>query len=212
MREAAPATSRPEPAFGRRRPAPGPFRRVLRCAPGAGPEAGKYRYLLEVALAPGPHPRLMVIGKNPSTASASRSDPTLGKAEAWARRRGFGSLALVNLFALRSPYPRDLNAVPYGEAVGEENDAFIREAARRADRAVAAWGNPNGVDEGRYARRIAGAAALLKGRDVHVAGMTKKGHPRHGLGWNSRGEACPAPAELAALPIRAGAPPRRGRR
>lgn len=184
----------------------------------------------------------MVIGKNPSTASASRSDPTLGKVEAWARRRGFGRLALVNLFALRSPYPRDLNAMPYGEAVGEENDVFIREAARRADCLIAAWGDPNGVDEGRYARRIGEAAALLKGREVGRVGMTKMGHPLHGLGWNegrirfspfsreeagegkASGRSCPhsipppggegagLPGGGGKIPLRAGAPPRRGRR
>ena len=194
MREAAPATSPPEPAFGRRRLAPGPFRRGVRCLPGGG----KHRYLLEVALSENGGSRLLVIGKNPSTASASRSDPTLGKIEAWARRRGFGRLTLVNLFALRSPYPRDLNGVPYEEAVGGENDAFIRQAARRADVILAAWGNPNGVDEARYARRIGEVVLLRKGMDVRALGMTKKGYPRHGLGWKvSRVRISPSPREEA---------------
>ncbi|MEK6709383.1 MAG: DUF1643 domain-containing protein [Nitrospinota bacterium] len=171
-----------------------PFRRVLRCAPGEG----KHRYLLEVALSPQERPRLAVIGKNPSTASASRSDPTLGKIEAWAQRHSFGALLLVNLFALRSPYPGDLNGVPYGKAVGEENDAHIRRAARRADVILAAWGNPNGVDEARYARRIGEVMALLKGKEVKTVGVTKKGYPRHGLWWNEgRVQISPSPREGA---------------
>ena len=161
---------------------------MARCLPGGG----KYRYLLEVALSERGGPRLLVIGKNPSTASASRSDPTLGKIEAWARRAGFGGLALVNLFALRSPYPRALNSVSYEEAVGRENDAHIRRAARRADVILAAWGNPNGVDEARYARRIGEVMALLRGKEVNTVGLTKKGHPRHGLGWGT--ETAPAAA------------------
>ncbi|MBI3127661.1 MAG: DUF1643 domain-containing protein [Candidatus Tectomicrobia bacterium] len=162
-------------------------RRVLRCEP----EAGEYRCLLEVALseealagAPGGGPVLLVIGKNPSTASATRSDPTLGKLEAWARRAGFARLRLANLFGLRSPYPKALNAVPYEDAVGEDNDRFILQAAQGADIILAAWGNPNGVEPGRYARRISEAMGLLEGKSVGVVGMTRMGFPRHGLGWN----------------------------
>ena len=166
-------------------PAPRAFRRVLRCEPGAG----AYRCLLEVALseealagAPGGGPVLLVIGKNPSTASATRSDPTLGKLEAWARRAGFGTLRLANLFGLRSPYPKALNAVPYEDAVGPGNDAHLLAAARGADAILAAWGNPNGVEPERYARRISEVMALLEGREVGRVGVTRRGFPRHGLG------------------------------
>jgi len=159
----------------------GPFRRVLRCAP---EEYGRHRYLLEIALAPASRPRLAVVLKNPSTASAERSDPTAGKVEAWARRAGFGALAIVNLFALRSPRPGRLNEVPYGEAVGKENDRWILRAARGADRIILAWGDPNGVERERYERRIREVMRLLKGKETGVVGVTKKGYPRHGLGWN----------------------------
>jgi hypothetical protein len=160
-----------------------PYRSV-RCVPAA---LEPYRYLLEIALAPGPSPgpRLTVIMKNPSTASETRSDPTIGKVEAWARRRGFGTLAVVNLFALRTPFPAALNAPPYAASVGPGNDVHIRACAACAEVVVAGWGNPNGIRPDKYERRIAEVLRLLNAARLSVVGpLTRQGHPRHGLVWN----------------------------
>ena len=128
---------------------------------------------------------LTVILKNPSTASAERSDPTVGKVEAWARRNRFGRIRYVNLFALRSPYPDELNAHPYRVMVGRDNDAWIKRSLEDADVVLAAWGNPNGVDHDKYGRRITRVSSLLDGFCVHALGSpTKLGYPRHGLMWN----------------------------
>ncbi len=146
---------------------------------------GRYRYFMEVRMRESPAPALAVVMKNPSTASFERSDPTAGKVEAWARAHGFGCVRYVNLFARRSPYPEELNACKYPAMVGRENDAWIERAVARADLVVAAWGNPNGIEPARYARRIAEVARLLAGVRLHAVGPpTMRGHPRHGLGWN----------------------------
>ncbi len=159
-----------------------PLRFVTRCVPEG---YGTHRYLLEVRVGLRSRPRLAVILKNPSTASASRSDPTVGKVEAWARRAGYGSVACVNLFALRATRPEGLNGRPYRTVVGPENDRYILEVVRSADFAVAAWGNPNGIDPKVYGRRVNEILRLLKGRPLHIVGpLTKQGHPRHGLRWN----------------------------
>lgn len=157
-------------------------REVTRCAPG---RYGRYRYFLEVRVSDVPSRTLTVILKNPSTASAERSDPTVGKVEAWARRNRFELIRYVNLFALRSPYPEELNAHSYRVMVGRDNDAWIKRSLQGADVVLAAWGNPNGVDPGKYERRIAEVSHLLEGVRVHALGPpTKLGHPRHGLMWN----------------------------
>jgi hypothetical protein len=153
---------------------------VTRCLP-ASPRL--YRYCLELRLSEA-GARLAVVLKNPSTATAERSDPTVGKVSAWARRRGFGSLAIVNLFGFRTAAPAVLNGQPYARAVGPENDAHILDAARWADVLVAAWGNPNGIRPGHYRRRIAEVAALLSAHPVQQVGPpTLLGYPRHGLRW-----------------------------
>ena len=173
-----------------------PFREVRRCIPA---RYGRYRYQLEIALAEAPGPRLAVVLKNPSTASAERSDPTIGKAEAWARRRGFASLSVVNLFAWRSPYPEKLNALSYREIVGPQNDRHICAAAAGADLVVAGWGNPNGIDPEKYERRIEEVCAILRPFRLHAVGApTRAAHPRHALVWNGNPEAAPFSPSAAA--------------
>ncbi len=157
------------------------MRQVVRCLPS---DSRLYRYWLEVQLADA-GPRLAVILKNPSTASARRSDPTMGKVEAWALRRGFGSVVVVNLFALRATQPATLNQHSYARAVGSKNDDYIRKAVGIADAVIAAWGDPNGVEGERYDRRIGEVLRLLNGKVVSaIGGLTKLGYPRHGLHWN----------------------------
>lgn len=161
---------------------PKKVREVTECAPR---RYGRYRYFLEVRIAEEHARTLAVILKNPSTASAERSDPTVGKVEAWARKKRFGRIRYVNLFALRSPYPEELNAHSYRVMVGRDNDAWIKRSLEGADVVVAAWGNPNGVDSGKYERRIAEVSRLLERVRVRALGPpTKRGHPRHGLMWN----------------------------
>lgn len=149
--------------------------------------AGRYRYRLDVQLAGAASgaPTLAVIQKNPSTATAQRSDPTVGKVEAWASRRGFGAVHYVNLFALRATDPRALNAVAAEEAIGPANDATLRAVLASDATVVIAWGNPNGIARSRYDQRIAAVLALAAGRVLHQVGTpTQQGYPRHGLLWN----------------------------
>jgi hypothetical protein len=162
-------------------------RRVIRCLP---KDSTHYRCWLEVKLAER-GPALAVILKNPSTADAGRSDPTLGKVEAWARRQGFGAAIIVNLFARRSTEPAGLNRYRYAAAVGPENDAFIRKAARSAETVIAAWGNPNGIEREMYDQRVGEVMRLLRGRELGaVGGLTKRGYPRHGLRWSNAESSC----------------------
>ncbi len=165
------------------------MRRVLKCL--ADPHE-RYRYCLCVEISPvaaSSCPHLTVIQKNPSTADATRRDPTVGKVEAWARRQGFARVTYLNLFAWRSPHPHRLNALPYADAVGAGNDAVIwqtvEEVADEAGVIAVGWGNPNGLEATRYGRRIDEVTALLGGRVLHCVGpLTQRGHPRHGLHWN----------------------------
>jgi hypothetical protein len=157
-------------------------RHVVRCLP---PHDAHYRYLLEIALRATPSPRLVVVMKNPSTASQTRSDPTIGKVKAWACRHGFGAVAVVNLFALRATQPSVLNRYSYADSVGPENDRIVQAVCMEADRVVVAWGEASGMAIDRYERRIREVLALLAGVELHAVGpLTRRGYPRHGLLWN----------------------------
>jgi hypothetical protein len=98
---------------------------------------GAYRYLLwriwDRSL-----PRALRILLNPSMADERIDDRTLRRCKAFSASWRFGGLEIVNLFALRAPYPRNLCQFTY--PVGEENDQHISAAARRATCIVLTWG------------------------------------------------------------------------
>jgi len=82
---------------------------------------------------------------------------------------------VVNLFAFRSTYPRQLSKVD--DPVGPENDAAILEAVEESDLAVAAWGV-----HGRLRRRDRAVQKIVAGiKDLYCIGTTKAGDPVHPL-------------------------------
>jgi hypothetical protein len=133
-------------------------------------QTGRYRYRLRRWWAPGP--RVAFVMLNPNEADARRDDPTIRRCISFARRWGFGSADVVNLFAYRARDPRELARA--SDPVGPENDAHLRRAVRRADLVVCAWG----------ASRIArGRAVDLRDAlgEARCLGLTKHGAPRHPL-------------------------------
>jgi len=137
---------------------------------------GSYRYLLwrtwDVS-----RPRALWILLNPSMADEQLDDRTLRRCKTFSASWQFGGLEIVNLFALRTPYPRDLYQA--ANPVGEENEQYIIAAVRRATCIILAWGA-----HGSYRERDRAALALIK---AHTAlapcclGVTRSGSPRHPL-------------------------------
>ncbi len=134
-------------------------------------ECGRYRYTLTRIWAPDERV-VMFVGLNPSTADASRDDPTVRRCVGFARRWGFGGLVLTNLFAYRSTSPAALNEVI--DPVGPDNDRHIARVSTDVDRIVLAWGIHGSLfdRDGQLLKRLAGAYCL---------GFTKSGAPRHPL-------------------------------
>lgn len=133
---------------------------------------GVYRYTLWREWHP--HlPRLVFVLLNPSTADGSTDDPTLCRCVGFARDWGYGSVELVNLFAYRSVDPATLRRV--ADPVGPLNDAYIQQAASRAEQIVLAWGALGGLN-GR-----AQEVTRLLNRQLFCLGYTTEGLPRHPL-------------------------------
>jgi hypothetical protein len=102
-------------------------------------ECGQFRYRLwrrwDQTL-----PILGYVMLNPSTADATEDDQTIRKCVGFARRLGYGSIEVVNLFAYRAREPADLKAAGY--PVGEYNDQYIASvAADTGGRVICAWGS-----------------------------------------------------------------------
>jgi hypothetical protein len=157
--------------------------RLSMLAPDRGAElspCGRYRYTLWRRWAEGP--RCLFVMLNPSTADATRDDPTIRRCIGFARRWGHGSLEVVNLFAWRATDPAvfyQREAWHDADPIGPENDRAILAAVGRAATVIAAWGM-----HGELMGRGAAVEAMITraGVDLWCLGITRKGyHPRHPL-------------------------------
>src|SRR6266851_4756596 len=76
---------------------------------------------------------------NPSTADATRDDPTIRRCIFRAQAGGAGALIVTNLFALRATHPLSLRTAR--DPVGPVNNDHIVFEARLSDTLICAWGN-----------------------------------------------------------------------
>lgn len=121
-------------------------------------------------------PRVLFIMLNPSTASATKDDPTITRLVGYAERWGFGRLDVVNLFAFRSPHPKVMKAFA-GDRVGLYNNAAIFGQAHKTNQIIVAWGR-NGDD---YLERVGDVLTMLNPYELWCLGYTKLGQPLHPL-------------------------------
>ena len=119
---------------------------------------------------------------NPSTADATTDDPTISRVVGFSRAWGDGSVTVVNLFALRTPYPVDLRAAR--RPIGPHNDDILLGEAVRCDRVITAWGNggrllnpTTDIPRSREVQELLNDAGL----PTMCLGRTILGEPRHPL-------------------------------
>jgi hypothetical protein len=120
-------------------------------------------------------PRCAFVMLNPSTADAFRVDPTNRRCLDFARRWGYGSLDVVNLFSIRSTDPAGIRRA--ARPSRSENDDAIAAAAADANLIVAGWGH-----HGRYMDRAnLVCEGPLQSHALVALRTTKAGHPGHPL-------------------------------
>lgn len=96
---------------------------------------GEYRYSLTREW-DNTKEKIVFVMLNPSTADGENNDPTTDKCEGFARRRGYGSLEIVNLFAFRSKKSTDLKKLTAINAIGSENYNHLKRAIQAAEKTV----------------------------------------------------------------------------
>ncbi len=131
----------------------------------------KYRYGLSRTWN-GKKKTILFIGLNPSTANEKIDDPTIRRCINYAQNWGYGSLLMVNLFAYRATMPSELKNVK--NPIGNDNDLHIIELSKKADIAVAAWGN-----EGTLLNRDKEVKKILP--NLMCLKINKSGQPSHPL-------------------------------
>lgn len=134
-------------------------------------ECGAYRYRLERRWGDGAP--VVFVMLNPSTADATKDDPTIRRCIKYAHRWGADGLVVVNLFAWRATNPKELAEV--AAPIGPGNDAHIARAVAEAKVIVAAWG-AHGHLKGRGS-----SVRTMLGPGAKAFGFTLAGHPVHPL-------------------------------
>jgi hypothetical protein len=134
-----------------------------------------YRYVLFRRWASGPTACWIML--NPSTADAFREDNTSRRVAAFTRRFGnFGSLVIVNLYALRSTKPDALWAHP--DPIGPLGEEFLRSNANSRTLTIAAWGAHGARNE--RGNQVTDALTDA-GLRLYCLGTTANGQPKHPL-------------------------------
>jgi hypothetical protein len=111
---------------------------------------------------------------NPSTADAENDDPTVRRCMDFARRWGFGSIDVLNLYTYRTPSPAELKRAGYPN--GPHADATIRRVlGEYVDIVVCAWGTHARPD------RVAEVLGLIReaGHGPKALRITQAGYPMH---------------------------------
>jgi hypothetical protein len=149
-------------------------------------EEEHYRWSLTVKTIARSTRSLVVVQCNPSYASSTRSDATVGKVSNWAADAGYATVTFLNLFARRSSKVAGIRDLSYRELVGKKNDNVLAElSGRRGATLVFAWGADLPVTPEQYARRLGKLRELVGGRRIHCVGaLSKNRFPRHGRLWN----------------------------
>lgn len=123
-------------------------------------------------------PAIAFIGLNPSIANEDRLDNTTKKCVAWARRDGFGSYVMLNLFGIVSTDPFGIRTAD--DPNGPENDAWIEKTLRQSQTVVFCWGST-------YAHILGERIKIVEqitrntGLTPHCLGVTGGGFPKHPL-------------------------------
>jgi len=112
---------------------------------------------------------------NPSTADALLDDPTIRRCIQFAKDFGHDSLKVVNLYAFRSPSPKDLWVA--SDPVGVDNNQYLMNLFLKHKKIICAWGGNAKIE------RVQEVYDLLTKLNVEMwcLGTTKQGMPKHPL-------------------------------
>ena len=131
----------------------------------------KYRYRLW-RMWDADKPVLAFIMLNPSQADSQILDATVRRCIDFAKRWGYGTLEVGNIFALKSTDPSLLYSTE--DPIGPDNDQAILDIYQKAELTIAAWGSHGAhLNRGKEVLRLIPCAKCLV--------QTKDGQPGHPL-------------------------------
>lgn len=119
--------------------------------------------------------RVAFIGLNPSTADATKNDPTVRRCIQFAKDWGYTGIVMLNAFAYRATDPHVMKMAV--DPTGGQNDSVLAHVCDQMDCVVACWGTHCG-----HRRRDAELSLLLpQHAPIDCLGFTQGGLPKHPL-------------------------------
>lgn len=129
---------------------------------------------------PKPLEYVQFIGLNPSIADEKIDDNTITRCIDFAKRWGFGSICMTNLFAWRDTDPRAMKRAV--APIGPENDYWLELIAKDAGLIVCCWGNHGShADRSRKFLSHAPWTDRLKIGQLQCFGLSRSREPKHPL-------------------------------
>jgi len=133
---------------------------------------------------------LICCGVNPSTASPEDLDPTMRRVESFAKKNGYDSYIMINLYPMRATNPDKMHDTMNKDIV-EKNLEYIREVFSEGNVDIwAAWGKL--IEKRTFLKECLDSIAKLANtyhcKWYTIGNTTKDGHPRHPLYLNGECE------------------------
>jgi len=119
--------------------------------------------------------KILFIMLNPSDGDEKLDDNTIKRCIYFAKKFGYGSLEIVNLYSLVSKDPKVLKYSKI-DPIGIETDNYILQSAKKSKKIILAWGNKHYFNN----RNKNVINLLLKnGYKLYCLKKTIKGNPYH---------------------------------
>lgn len=135
----------------------------------------KYRYVLSRQWGANNKNLVNFVLLNPSTADENKDDQTIRRCINLTKSWGYDGFYVTNLFAFRTRHLKIL--LSSADPIGEENDKYIREIAKKSKIVVIAWGT-----HGNFLHRDEVVLKLITSiKAPYYLEKTKYGHPKHPL-------------------------------
>ena len=141
-----------------------------------------YRYFLSFKTGIPGKKKIIWIMLNPSTADAFKMDPTVTRCFNRSKQKQANEMIILNLFAMRSPYPKDLYKID--DPIGLLNDEIIASSLQGKDTTlICAWGSHILARERsqQLLMRNKHVSKYCSTHFVYCLGHTKEGAPVHPL-------------------------------
>lgn len=141
---------------------------------------GVWRYELRRRWGTGPEVGWVML--NPSTADASKDDPTIKRCMAFTESWGYRAMRVVNLTAFRSTDPKKLRVLrgrTLDATRGPENERYVSAAVAECELLVAAWGGSHRGILVLPPRML--VRPLFESGRAKCLGTTLQGDPNHPL-------------------------------